>query len=74
MADPTPYEPGYSFSNFQSNDPSSPLPAPQVDAELLNISAAIVSLVNAVKNVRREDGALNNGLVTFESLDLAVQL
>lgn len=74
MADPTPYIVSYSFSDFQSNNPAAPLPAPPLDNELADIAVAVAALVNAVKDVRRADGALNNGVVTFEALDLAVQL
>lgn len=74
MSDPAPYIVSYSFSDFQSNNPAAPLPAPPLDAEFADIATAVAALVNAVKDVRRADGALNNGVVTFEALDLAVQL
>lgn len=74
MADPTPYNPVYSFTGFQVNAPSTPLPAPALDNELLDIATSIATTVSAIKSVRRTDGALNNGLVTFDSLTLALQL
>lgn len=73
MSDPAPYEPSYSFSDYQSNAPSTPLPAPQVDNELLNIAMATDGLVDAVKDVRRSDGALKNGIVTYDSLSASLQ-
>lgn len=74
MADPDDYAPIYSFSDFQSNSPSAPLPAPPLDNELLNISRAVTSIITALKDIRREDGALTNNIVTYESLALDLQL
>lgn len=74
MADPAIYTVTYSFTGFQVNAPSAPLPAPQLDNELLNIATSIASAISAIEDIRRTDGALQNGLVTFDSLALAVQL
>jgi microcystin-dependent protein len=74
VSDPTSYEPGYSFSGFQANNPTTPLPASNLDAELADISTAIDSHVAAIEDVRRSDGALKNGIVTYDSLALALQL
>lgn len=68
MADPTTYTVTYSFSGYQATAPSDPLPASSLDNELANIATAIASLVGAVTDVRREDGALPNGIVTLDSL------
>lgn len=74
MSDPQPYSVSYSFGGFQANNPTTPLPGQSVDNELANIAAAITSLDNAVKNVRRADGALQSGIVTFDSLASSLQL
>lgn len=74
MADPIGYDPSYSFSDFQANSPTTPLPAPRLDNELDNIAAAVAQLVAAIKDVRRSDGALKNQIVTFDSLALGLQL
>jgi microcystin-dependent protein len=74
MADPAPYTISYSFTGFQNNAPASPLPATRLDTELSNIAAAIADLVTSIKTVRRADGALPNGIVTYESLALGLQL
>ncbi|HRP25407.1 hypothetical protein [Thauera sp.] len=72
MADPTPYAVSYSFSGFQATSPNSPLPAPRVDDEYANIATSIGTLVGAVTDVRREDGALKNSIVTVDSLHPSV--
>lgn len=68
MADPTKYTPGYSFSGYQTANPTAPLPAPQVDNELTQVAVSVGQLVDAVKDVRRSDGALKNAIVTPDSL------
>lgn len=74
MADPTPYTVNYNFANFQANNPSTPLPGVQVDGELAEIAAKVQELIDAVKNIRRSDGALKNNIVTFDSLEEGLQL
>lgn len=68
MADPTPYDPSYSFTGFQASNPTTPLPADQVDNELENIAESLSETITALADVRRSDGALKNGIVTFDSL------
>jgi hypothetical protein len=68
MADPKKYQRGYSFSGYQANSPSKPLPGQNVDNELENIEQSIGGLVDGLKNIRRGDGKLQNGGVTRDSL------
>lgn len=68
MADPTKYVPDYSFTDYQTANPSRPLPAPELDIELANIAGAVGGAVDAIKDIRRSDGKLQNGLVTADSL------
>lgn len=68
MADPTKYTPGYSFANYQSVNPKDPLPGNRVDVELDDISNSLNETIDALGNVRRSDGALQNLIVTPESL------
>lgn len=74
MADPTGYTVSYSFSGFQANTPTAPLPGPMLDNELADIAAAVATLVSAIEDIRRTDGALKNGVVTFESFEQGLQL
>jgi hypothetical protein len=68
MSDPTIYVPSYSFSGWQATNPSKPLPAPQVDNELANISTCFSQTITALEDIRRSDGQLQNGIVTVDSL------
>lgn len=73
MADPTKYVPGYSYTGFQESAPTTPLPADEVDNDLAEISNSIDEIVEAVKNVRRSDGALKNAIVTPDSLSASAK-
>lgn len=74
MADPVGYNVSYSFGGFQANNPSTPLPAPKVDNELANIATSIGSLLSSVTDIRRSDGALQNGLVDYDALASEIRL
>jgi len=74
MSDPAPYSVSYSFGGFQANNPSSPLPASPLDNEFANAAAASAAVVAALKDIRRSDGALKNGIVTFDSFAQGLQL
>lgn len=62
------YEPQFDFSDFQSTNPTRPLPGHQLDVELWNISDDVTGLRTDLKKIQRSDGALNNGIVKFETL------
>jgi hypothetical protein len=68
VATPTKYVREYSFSGYQSTNPKQPLPGPRVDDELTRIQQATGSLVDAMEDIRRSDGKLQNESVTYESL------
>jgi hypothetical protein len=68
LADPTPFDPQYSYSGWQANNPSKPLPAQQVDNDFANARTAINETQDALRDIRRSDGYLKNGIVTTESL------
>ena len=69
MADPNPYVVSYSFAGFQTLNPNLPLPATQLDVQLAGIAAATVEATDAITSVRRADGNLQNGVVSWDSLD-----
>lgn len=63
------YTVSYSFTGWQAVNPNRPLPAAPLDVELDNIAASLASVIAAVNDVRRADGALQNGVVTWDGLD-----
>lgn len=70
----TSYTVTYSFAGYQALNPAKPLPAVPLDVEFANIAASITSVVDALGDVRRSDGAIQNEKVTFDSLDPQVKL
>lgn len=72
MSDPTKYTPGFSFSGYQASNPTKPLPGPRVDDEFANVATSIGQTVDALADIRRADGKLQNGLVTTDSLSSAI--
>lgn len=68
MANPTLYNPSFSFSGYQTTSPTRPLPGPRVDTEYNNIAHSLNGTIDALADVRRDDGSLQNGVVTPESL------
>lgn len=74
MANPTPYAISYSFTDWQTTNPTTPLPAPRLDVELENIATALGSTQSALADLRRSDGALQNGIVGVDALDDALKV
>lgn len=70
----TPYIVSYSFAGFQANNPTTPLPGASLDNELAGAATAVASLIEALSNIRRSDGTLQNGVVTFDSFELGLKL
>lgn len=68
MAEPTQYDKDYDFSAFQSTKPDEPLPGDRLDTELQNIETALDETQGALRDIRRSDGQLRNGIVTPESI------
>lgn len=70
MSNPTPYEPGYEYSGVE------PIPGNQLDNDFANLQRTTDETIAALADIRRSDGALNNGVVTSDSLsdDIANQI
>jgi hypothetical protein len=72
MANPTPYEQAYDFSDFASHNPATPLPGDRLDIELAELERTTDEIIAGLADVRRSDGALKNGVVTRDSLSAAL--
>jgi hypothetical protein len=68
MAQPTPYDRQYSFSSWQSQHPSDPLPGDEVDAELNAVKATTDEIIVNLGKIQRDDGNLANETVGLEQL------
>jgi hypothetical protein len=71
MSQPAPYSPSTSFLSFQSN--ASWFPGQQLDAEHNNLKTTTDQVRANLKLIQRDDGALANGSVTFNSLSPTLQ-
>jgi hypothetical protein len=69
MANPGKYTPSFSFAGYQTTSPTRPLPGVRVDTEYNNIAQSLGDTIDALADIRRDDGKLQNGIVTVESLD-----
>lgn len=65
MAEPTTYTPDFDFTATDKGT--------EINVELQNISESTESLAAAISDVRRSDGALQNGIVTADSLTVGLK-
>lgn len=64
----------YSYVSFQQETQDRPFPGTQLQNDLSNLANGISETIDALTDVRRGDGALNNEIVTYDSLDGEVKL
>lgn len=69
MASPTIYTLNYDFTAFQSDNPSTPLPADKFEIEFNNIALTTGEIINNLNLLQRSDGSLRDGIVKTENLD-----
>lgn len=68
MASTTEYLRQTSFADAQAANPSAPPSGPALDGEFDRVKLAIDSTQQSLDLIQRDDGALKNGIVTFDSL------
>ena len=68
MASTTEYLRQTSFADAQAANPSAPPSGPGLDGEFDRVKLAIDSTQQSLDLIQRDDGALQNGIVTFDSL------
>lgn len=68
MTQPTPYERGYSFTDFASGSPSSQPPGVKLDAEYDAIAETLAGVRASLAAIQRDDGRLGNGSVGVDQL------
>lgn len=73
MSAPTPYALTYDFTSFQASNPTTPLPADKIEIEYNAIAQTTSEIIVNLALIQRSDGALVNGIVTFDSLSTTVQ-
>jgi hypothetical protein len=74
LAYPSIYNVTYSYTGFQQAQQGiSAFPGTQIDADFAGLYGSVSSLALFVTGVLRSDGALNNGVVTYDSLAPSLQ-
>lgn len=68
MAQPTEYTRQYDFDDFQSSNPTTPLPADQLEAELNAVKTTTDEIRNNIALIQRDDGELANASVGVDQL------
>lgn len=68
MASPIPYTRGTSFTDAQTAAPTDPLSGPGVDGELDRLKITTDSIISALAQIQRDDGALANGSVGADQI------
>lgn len=71
MSQPTQYTRLYNFTDYQTVNPTKPLPATNLDAELNAVELTLDETLTNLALLQRDDGKLVNQLVTPESLSAA---
>lgn len=72
MAQPAPYQRGYSFRNFQTANPTTPLPGDKVDIEYNNVRITLDQILANLALIQRDDGRLANSSVGVSQMDGAL--
>jgi hypothetical protein len=70
---PTLYDVTYSYTGFQEAQGDNSFPGTQLDADLEGLNDSLNDLSAFMQNVIRSDGALVNGIVTYDSLSASLQ-
>lgn len=73
MSQPTKFTPSYDFSDFQTVNPTVPLPGNKVDENLNLIKTSTDQIINNLALLQRDDGKIINEGVHKDSLDAAVR-
>lgn len=71
MAYPTEYERSYDFQSYQNANPTRPLPADKLNAELNSVETSIGEIVAFIQSLAAADGSLLASAVTLTSYTVA---
>lgn len=73
MSQPTEYQRNFSFTQYQIDNPSEPMPGTQLDSEFDDIKLTTDQIRSVIKLLQRDDGRLANGIVYYDSLSQEVK-
>src|SRR5690554_5944287 len=69
MADPTKYTPKFNYSGWEAAGSKRPKPGAELDIDFANIARSIDETIDALKDIRRSDGKLKNGIVDMDAME-----
>lgn len=69
---PSPYERSYNFTDFQSANPTTPLPGNKVDQELNNARTALNATISRLGEIQRDDGKVRDEALNLTTIAEAV--
>lgn len=71
---PTPFVPGYDYSDHSTSQPRTPQPGINLDTDFNAVKVACDTLASRLAEIQRDDGALRNGTVGVDQLTTAALL
>jgi len=71
MAQPTAYQPAHEFLTDEVLD--STFPGTELDVEFAALDITLTQILANLALIQRDDGALANGVVTYDSLSASLQ-
>jgi hypothetical protein len=74
MSYPTKYDRQYDYASYQNANPTRPLPATKVNADLNQVQLSTHEIVDFLKTSIRADGKIMNGAVGRDQIDPSVNL
>jgi hypothetical protein len=73
VSQPPAFNRSFSFTKFQAANPMGTVPGSQIDLELNNVKATTDQVIANLTAIQRDDDALKNGSVTFDTLSTSLQ-
>jgi hypothetical protein len=72
LTTPTPYERYRDYSDFQAENPDTPLNGADLDTDFDRLKATVTSLISCLATIRQDDGSLLSGSVGVDELKTEV--
>jgi hypothetical protein len=72
LTTPTPYERYRDYSDFQAENPDTPLNGADLDTDFDRLKATVSSLISCLATIRQDDGSLLSGSVGIDELKTEV--
>jgi hypothetical protein len=69
---PTPYDRSYNFTDFQTTNPTTPLPGNKVDQELNNVRTSLNATISRLSEIQRDDGKVRDSALNLDTIAQAV--